>query len=469
LTNSIIGDLRVVLFVITLGIFGCDAHINKNISFGYDPVQRLPVVLGLYFPTRISLCENKRISIGPGYGRKSQFHIDEMTAKFWPKVFKTGFEKVHVLRDISADISSKDLDLIAEVGCISFSSHAEWRDYFGKVRPFWKATVSFLVTLSCPKGGHLKAYVVEEKDSVGAYDSAPLPMLSPHSVLISKLFQKTGRVFIERALPEVKALATKCGGVTIPHEPSKIISEHEIFSPLIGQTRESVIDIFGLPNQEIETGEEYFMIYSSTPSGTRLLLVSENALYEDANNQSALHCLRFELDSNKLVKSYEVKSGGTWVDGGRYAINSQCRGLFYWGGKELGSLHVVLKSELEWSEAQIAQKAEQGSAYAQLQLYKTGITNDITLEMLCKSADQGNMEARYILGDLFLYGGRYFPTKNSIYAYVWYSLSVYTSKEDYDYVVELLTDDELVKAKKLLLDWHPGQCEKDLGLVSYTE
>jgi len=252
------------------------------------------------------------------------------------------------------------------------------------------------------------------------------------------------------------------------HEPPKIIGDREILSPLIGRARETVVEKLGIPNEEIEIGEEYYMVYSSISSVTHLAIIFGIPVYAgDPGYQWALHCLRFELDSNKLVKGYDVES--TFLgERSRQVVNRDCRRLF-WEGKELESMHVISESDLEWSEAQILQKAGQGSAYAQFQLYKSGIINDpdTALEMLCQSADQGHMEARYTLGNLFRYGKRDFLEPNYIQAYMWYSLSGYMSKEEFDYFVETrLSDNELVKAKKLLQDWQPGQCEKSLGLNS---
>jgi hypothetical protein len=55
-------------------------------------------------------------------------------------------------------------------------------------------------------------------------------------------------------------------------------------------------------------------------------------------------------------------------------------------------------------------------------------------------------------------------------AYVWYALPGIYDEEDLQFFADRhLNSEELSEAKSLLREWQPGQCEKDLGLVSYTE
>jgi TPR repeat protein len=93
------------------------------------------------------------------------------------------------------------------------------------------------------------------------------------------------------------------------------------------------------------------------------------------------------------------------------------------------------------------------------------------------SADLGNQEARSILATIYEYGGYIWIKKGVVHqnyklAYVWYALSMgelYDPKDLQFFADRHLTAAELSDANNLLREWRPGQCEKDLGLVSHTE
>jgi len=124
---------------------------------------------------------------------------------------------------------------------------------------------------------------------------------------------------------------------------------------------------------------------------------------------------------------------------------------------------VVSESDLEWSKAQILQKAEQGDSYAQYRLYTILIESEpsIAYRWLCRSADNGHLQARYTLGQVFEHS-----RQNHVQAYVWYSLSDKFNEYGLQYFVDKnLTTEEYQKARVELLEWRPGQCKRDLGLV----
>ena len=125
--------------------------------------------------------------------------------------------------------------------------------------------------------------------------------------------------------------------------------------------------------------------------------------------------------------------------------------------------NVVSESDLEWSKAQILQKAEQGDSYAQYRLYTILIESEpsIAYRWLCRSADNGHLQARYTLGQVFEHS-----RQNHVQAYVWYSLSDKFNEYGLQYFVDKnLTTEEYQKARVELLEWRPGQCKRDLGLV----
>ena len=97
------------------------------------------------------------------------------------------------------------------------------------------------------------------------------------------------------------------------------------------------------------------------------------------------------------------------------------------------------------------------------------------LRWLCKSADQGNQYASHILGSIYSRGGfrwidRNFARQDYQLAYMWYSLGDQMDGEMlHSFAGRHLNSEELSEAKSLLREWQPGQCERDLGLVSYIE
>jgi len=118
-------------------------------------------------------------------------------------------------------------------------------------------------------------------------------------------------------------------------------------------------------------------------------------------------------------------------------------------------------------EDELLQQAEHGSADAQLILFKNlrGERPEESLAWLCKSADSGNLEARFILGEIFEHGGHTWikdgiVERNYNLAYVWYTLSTKYDKEDMSHFAERWQLD----AEKTLEDWQPNNCENELGL-----
>jgi len=127
-------------------------------------------------------------------------------------------------------------------------------------------------------------------------------------------------------------------------------------------------------------------------------------------------------------------------------------------------------------QEELLRQAKQGDADAQLALFKSmrHQNSKEALRWLCKSADQGNLDARHTLGSIYEQGGwRHgfmWLGRNYLLAYMWYSLGgQMDEKMLHSFADRYLSDAELSEAKILLREWAPGQCERDLGLVSYTE
>jgi len=125
--------------------------------------------------------------------------------------------------------------------------------------------------------------------------------------------------------------------------------------------------------------------------------------------------------------------------------------------------------------AELELEANKGSTDAQLKLFEGLRASNPTeaLRWLCYSADLGNQEARKVLAEIYEYGG-YVWIKEGIIepnyklAYVWQGLSgqIYPGQQHFYFADRYLTTAELSEAKKMLEDWQPGNCERELGLTN---
>lgn len=133
-------------------------------------------------------------------------------------------------------------------------------------------------------------------------------------------------------------------------------------------------------------------------------------------------------------------------------------------------------AEFAPERAKLELEANKGNTDAQLKLFKGIRASNPTeaLRWLCYSADLGNQEARKILAEIYEYGGYIWIKegiieRNYILAYVWRGLSgqYYPGHQQFYFVStgQYLTTAELSEAKKMLEDWQPGNCERELGLV----
>jgi hypothetical protein len=117
----------------------------------------------------------------------------------------------------------------------------------------------------------------------------------------------------------------------------------------------------------------------------------------------------------------------------------------------------------------LRRRAQADDAEAQLQLYYAQRGQKASLKWLCRAADQGQRHAQNEIASLYWKGDEDIA-QDLLRAYVWYSIAVRNGYEEYRWkmekVAESLTPEQTVKAKEMLKDWQPGQCEHDLRLPS---
>ena len=282
-------------------------------------------------------------------------------------------------------------------------------------------------------------------------------------------------------------LLSGCFGFTASDGRPGMYGDWYFLDSLVGKTSEIVVREFGIPDELLFDGQTRHMVYSTRGSGTSQGFITYIPLPVTPTDDDAIkHCLRFELDNDNLVKAYKIKSKSTlakWillapVGGG--PVN--CRDLF-WTKQEQENLvselidiptwlEVEKKKQPWWwnLEYELRRQAEQGNSEAQLNIFEdlSKKRPEVALVWLCRSADSGSQEARVILKNIFEYGGDPWIEKGIVepdfrLAYVWHELSgveLYSSQAYLNHIAS----EEGQEAVKMLREWQPGNCERDLGL-----
>ena len=314
-----------------------------------------------------------------------------------------------------------------------------------------------------------------------------------------------------------------CWPLTIKDDAPGSLGNIELLQSFIGLKSESVIREFGLPDELLSDGDKLFMVYSAKSTDTSLVMVIWIPVWAINDFENTIHCLRFELDSDNVVKEYRFKS--KVMQSGVYPIVDfpsylNCQEVF-WSRKERTKLQLVTGFPSAWNPypsawkevirqggleglakeeaerlaieeaikrknilslrdsldrymttSELEHQSVEGNPYAQFRLYTELMESDPTVayRWLCKSADIGHSQARYTLGQIFEYS-----KQGHVQAYVLYSLSSYSQSGKFNeeslqsFVEKNLSAEEYQKARIALLEWRPGQCERDLGSVSHIE
>lgn len=137
-------------------------------------------------------------------------------------------------------------------------------------------------------------------------------------------------------------------------------------------------------------------------------------------------------------------------------------------GSQLGELmwYQPVLLDPEPSE-KVAESAYNGDAEAQLQMYWRIPTPD-RFEWLCRSADQGHLDARYRIGILYEHGSEALPS-DYVRAYQWYMMAAevgaYWAGRAAERIKEKLTPEQMAQAERLISEWRPGQCSLELKIT----
>lgn len=140
--------------------------------------------------------------------------------------------------------------------------------------------------------------------------------------------------------PFLTIFISGCWAATIPHEVPKSLGDPIMLEPLIGEHYEQVIKVLGSPDQRLSHGDKRYMLYHTLGDGTDIVFFVWIPLpvpdFGDKYNNSALHCLRFEIDATDRVRKYKIKSGGWIKMTSVHPRLKRCR-EFFWTKKELSN------------------------------------------------------------------------------------------------------------------------------------
>lgn len=264
-------------------------------------------------------------------------------------------------------------------------------------------------------------------------------------------------------------LLTGCWTLHIKDETPETLGNIDLLQSFIGQKSESVVRELGVPDELLSDGDKQFMVYSAKSSDTGFLVIMWLPVWAMRDSDNVLHCLRIELDSDNLVKEYQIKSKvrKRIIVSTDIHFYSNCQQVFWmWEGnwKEPIKLQKATEFPSTWVEL------DTDFQLAQFKEIRRQDTNR-AFGWLCKSADSGNQEARVILAEIYHGGHPWIKTgiveRNDKLAYVWYALSGTFDKELLQSFADIfLTSEQQLEAKTMLEDWQPGNCERDLGLTS---
>jgi hypothetical protein len=115
-----------------------------------------------------------------------------------------------------------------------------------------------------------------------------------------------------------------CYSISIAQDDYTTETRKDLAKSLIGESRQSVVEKIGLPNQILTDGIQQYMIYEHQSSAKVLdMLLYYPIYYSDSQNHKTLHCLKIDLDTNLLVVDYEFDSTAHFTGNGNYRCHSE--------------------------------------------------------------------------------------------------------------------------------------------------
>lgn len=276
------------------------------------------------------------------------------------------------------------------------------------------------------------------------------------------------------------------GCIPIPvgsKQPPGLVSQQTLDS-LIGEDRTTILTSLGRPNDVLVSGKSSYFIYGGHGDEYQVLLLIWVPVAAQNYETDKLFCVLLEFDEENVFRRYSIERHSKFWSSEENV--SDCASTFF-SPEELESFKLS-NAEVDYLiKLQLLEMARQGGSHAQWELYQKYPTDE-SIVWLCRSADQGNISARNEIGQLYLYGSDQYRKFKNIYiepdlprSCMWFHLagkakiteprkalelpndSAHYESVEVKRTAKAMTKNEIAKAKKLILDWEPGQCERDLG------
>ena len=270
-----------------------------------------------------------------------------------------------------------------------------------------------------------------------------------------------------------------CSAFTMPVKPPGVMADTAQLDSLIGQNRQVAYEKLGLPIEEYSKNGTHYLLYAAKTDAYGVLFFFYVPMWASKFENSAIHCLRVDVDSENIIKAYKVRSGGQreFMFIVKYP---SCKAIF-WSDKELQAIqresviHFVKNPSVYLAKLSLNDDDNITDPEKQYELYMLGVEN--RLEWLCKSAVQKYPPALREIGDIF-YFGWYSKAINYQRAYLWYRDAIRHGviNNYHDTEAELrefkahakLTKTQITEALQQEAKWTDAQCAKDL-LTQNTE
>ncbi len=252
---------------------------------------------------------------------------------------------------------------------------------------------------------------------------------------------------------------TACLVLPVPQTSDRAVDNTKL-DALIGASKTTVIDEIGTPTHQLSGVKSDYLVYRGYLDSTGVIFMLWIPVGIDTLEQDTLNCLRLEFKEGVLQR-YDFRTRSmTYYDPRRLP---DCRRVF-WTPEELGTL-ISTDREPSVSSDELLFRAEGGDAEAQLQLYHAHAAEPSSLVWLCRSADQNHPYAQAELGRIY-HMGLFWKSNDLRWAYVWYGLAIKNKPgswgHEYLTVKSGLSPEQLRDAEAMLVDWAPGQCEREL-------
>lgn len=284
------------------------------------------------------------------------------------------------------------------------------------------------------------------------------------------------------------SLLAGCIHLSLPDKRPSEFPEETAVEPLIGRGWTEVVEKLGPPTYTSYRNGISYYLYET--------LIRDKAILGIApliSEQCEAYCLLLEFGGDNLLRRYQFKvKEFPWEntkDASSEIDTQNCLDVIDVADAPYSLLHLPhFAYPAEWSTdwplsrlgaigplsetlKKTMEHAEKGDAEAQFQLYlANSIFDPIRWVWLCRAADQGHTHAQAELGRAYKLGLA--PGGQDVtHAYMWYSLAAQSaSGGSYEWkrlaVRMLMTADQIAEAERMLADWKPGQCERDLDVTN---